>query len=86
MEITEDFVTKTMKKLADLEDRSRRNNLRFDGFQEEANETWDESESIITDFVKERLGIKEDILIEIACRTGKIQRNDWTRNIKRTIA
>ena len=34
-EITEDFVTKTKKKLADLEDRSRRNNLHFDGFQEE---------------------------------------------------
>ena len=33
--ITEDFVTKTKKKLADLEDRSRRNNLHFDGFQEE---------------------------------------------------
>ena len=45
-EITEDFVTKTKKKLADLEDRSRRNNLRFNGFQEEANEKWEESESI----------------------------------------
>ena len=33
--ITEDFVTKTKKKLADLEDCSRRNNLHFDGFQEE---------------------------------------------------
>ena len=45
-EITEDFVTKTKKKLADLEDRSRRNNLRFNGFQEEANEKWEESDSI----------------------------------------
>ena len=32
-EITEDFVTKIKKKLADLEDCSRRNNLLFDGFQ-----------------------------------------------------
>ena len=46
-EITEDFVTKTKKKLADLEDRSRRNNLHFDGFQEKTNETWGESEGII---------------------------------------
>ena len=84
-EITEDFVTKTKKKLADLEDRSRRNNLRFDGFQEETNETWEESESIITDFVKEKLGIEEDILIERAHCTEKIQRNDGTRNRKRTI-
>ena len=84
-EITEDFVTKIKKKLADLEDCSRRNNLLFDGFQEETNETWEETESIITDFVKEKLGIEEDILIERAHRTGKIQRNDGTRNRKRTI-
>ena len=31
-ETAEDFVTKTKKKLADLKDGSRRNNLRFDGF------------------------------------------------------
>ena len=37
--ITEDFVTETKKELADLEDRSRRNNLHFDGYQDETNET-----------------------------------------------
>ena len=84
-EITENFVTKTKKQLADLEDRSRRNNLRFDGFQEETNETWEESQSIITNFLKEKFGIEEDILIERAHRTGSIQRNDGTRNRKRTI-
>ena len=84
-EITEDFVTKTKKKLADLEDHSRRDNLSFDGFKEETNETWEESESIITDAVKEKLGIEEYILIERVHRTGKIQRNDGTRNRKRTI-
>ena len=31
-DITEDFVTEAKKKLADVEERSRRNNLRFDGF------------------------------------------------------
>ena len=81
----EDFVTKTKKKVVDLEDRSHENNQRFDGFQEETNETWEESESIITGFVKEKLGIEEDILIERAHCTGKIQRNDGTRNRKRTI-
>ena len=84
-EITENFVTKTKKQLADLEDRSRRNNLRSDGFQEETNETWEESQSIITNFLKEKFGIEEDILIERAHRTGSIQRNDGTRNRKRTI-
>ena len=81
-EVTEDFVTKTKKKLSDLEDCSRQNNLRFDGFQEETNETWEESESIITDFVKEKLGIEKDILIERVLRTEKIQRNDGARNRK----
>ena len=64
---------------------STRNNLCFDEFQEEINETWEESESIITDFVKEKLKIEEDILIERVHRTGKIQRNDGARNRKRTI-
>ena len=58
-EITEDFVAKTKKKLADLEGRSRQNNLRFDGFQEETNKTWGESESRIADFVKKMLGLKK---------------------------
>ena len=49
-EITEEFVIKTKKKLADLEDHSRRNNLHFDGFQEENNKTLRKSETIITDF------------------------------------
>ena len=73
--ITEYFVTKTKKKLADLEDHSCRNNLRFDGFKEETNERWEESENIVTDFVKEKLDIEEDILIKRAHRTGKIKRN-----------
>ena len=57
----------------------------MDEFQEETNETWEESERIITNFVKEKLGIEEDNLIEGARRTGKIQRQDRTRNRKRTI-
>ena len=84
-EITENFVAKMKKKLADLEDRSRRNNTHFDGFQEETNETCEESESIITEFVKEKLGIEENIFIERAHRTGKIQRNDGIINRKRAI-
>ena len=42
-------------------------------------------ESIITDFLKEKLGIEEEILIERAHHTGKIERNDGTRNRKTTI-
>ena len=35
--------------------------------------------------MKEKLNIEEDILTERVHRTGKIQRNDGTRNRKRTI-
>ena len=45
-EITESSVTKTKKKLADLEDCNRRNNVHFDGFQEQTNEKWGQSKSI----------------------------------------
>ena len=40
-EITEDFVIKIEKKLADLEDCNCRNNLHFDCFHEEINEIWE---------------------------------------------
>ena len=53
-DFTEDFFTKTKKKLADLEERSRWNNQRFDGCQEETNDIWEETESIITDVMKEK--------------------------------
>ena len=64
-----------LKREYSLEDHSRRNNLRFDGFKEETNERWEESENIVTDFVKKKLDIEEDILIKRAHRTGKIKRN-----------
>ena len=34
-------------KLIDLEDRSRRNNLRVDGIKESTNETWEDYESLL---------------------------------------
>ena len=47
--------------------------------------TREESEGIIKDFGKKKLGIEEDILIERAHCIGKIQRNGRRRNRKRTI-
>ena len=46
-QITKDLVTKAKKKLADSEDRRRRSNVRFDGFQEETNERWEESCEVV---------------------------------------
>ncbi|XP_065675715.1 uncharacterized protein LOC136091922 [Hydra vulgaris] len=59
------------KKIAELEDRSRRNNLRFVGIEDKANETWEESEQKIKEFLNTKLNIQENILIDRAHRVGK---------------
>ena len=61
------------EKISKLEDRSRRNNLRFSRFTEKAEgaETWEESENLIREFIKENLEMEsKDITIERAHRTG----------------
>ena len=47
-------------KLFDLEDRSRRNNLRIDGIPESRNETWEECEEEIQKVFNQKLGVKDD--------------------------
>ena len=44
------------EKISELEDRSRRNNLRFSGFTEKAEgaETWEESENLIRGFTEKK--------------------------------
>ena len=44
-------------KLVDLEDRSRRNNLRINGIKERKNETWEECEERVNCFLEEKLDI-----------------------------
>ncbi|XP_065661072.1 uncharacterized protein LOC136084628 [Hydra vulgaris] len=58
-------------KLAELEDRSRRNNLRFTGIEEDENETWELSEEKIQNVLKSKLGFKGNVEIERAHMTGK---------------
>ena len=43
----------TGRKIVDLEDRSRRNNLRIDGICEKENETWDECEQEVKLLIKD---------------------------------
>ena len=50
-------------KLVDLEDRSRRCNLRIDGVTEKKGETWEQCEEEIQNIFKEKLGL-ENINIE----------------------
>ena len=54
-------------KLRVLEDRSWRDNLRFDGIPEYKNETWADTEDILKDTLREQLGItlKSRELIEL---------------------
>ena len=67
------------ERLRDLEDRSRRDNLRIDGIAELENETWEQTEEILQNLLKEKLQL-ENISVERAHRVGNKGKND-----KRTI-
>ena len=71
-------------KLRDLEDRSRRNNLRFDGITESVDETWEISEKKVKELIKEKFKINEDVQIERAHRT-RATRHQQEKNKPRTI-
>ncbi|XP_065654919.1 uncharacterized protein LOC136081523 [Hydra vulgaris] len=62
-------ILKLKSKLREIEDRSRRNNLRVDGLKESKNESWSDSEAKVLKLFEETLGLK-DIKIERAHRTG----------------
>ena len=66
----------TERKIVDLEDRSRRNNLRIDEISEKENETWDECEQEVQSLIKDKLGIAENIVIERAHRIKKKGNSD----------
>ena len=68
-------------KLVDLEDRSRRNNLRINRKKERKNETWEECEERMNCFLEEKLDIDtSEIWIERAHRVGK-KKNGQERQI-----
>ena len=63
------------KKLIDLEDRSRRNNLRIDGLKEHIEESWEVTENKVKTLFKDQLEIHEDIEIDRAHRVGQLKRD-----------
>ena len=71
----ENETTMIKEKLRDLEDRTRRNNLRIDGVNESVKETWDETEEKVMKILKNNLGITTAVKIERAHRAGKIRLN-----------
>lgn len=62
-------------KLVELEDRSRRNNLRIDGIEESPDETWETCENKIKDVIKEKLDIETDVELDRCHRMGKKRGN-----------
>ena len=71
-QVDPEYVT---NKLIDLEDRSRRNNLRIDGISESRNETWEECEEEIQKVFNEKLGVK-NVQIERAHRSKRSKSNN----------
>ena len=68
--------------LIDLEDRSRRNNLRICGISNSKYETWEKCEEKVDEVFREKLGL-ENIHIELADR---VKRGKKVKSIKpRTI-
>ena len=64
MQVLEDDLldpNEVSKKLIELKDRSRRNNLRFDGLTEDPNETWDDCEWKVQDVLLNKLNIEGNI-------------------------
>ena len=62
-------------KFVDLEDHSRRKNLRINGVKEGKNETWEECEERVNCFLEEKLDMDtSEIWIERAHRVGEKKR------------
>ena len=75
-----DYVT---NKLIELEDRSRRNNIRIDGIEDDQNETWDSCEEKVQKLIKKKLGLENEVEIE-RCHRMKNKNKDQSNNERRS--
>ena len=66
-------------KLTELEDRSRRNNIRIDGIKETKGKTWNDCEEKVQDMFAQKLGLDG---IEIDC-AHRVKRNNRDSNTNR---
>ena len=68
------------------EDRSRRNNIRVDGIEEDENETWENTENKLRSFLYDKLEITDGLYIE---RAHRVRRREGVKfnsnNTPRTI-
>jgi hypothetical protein len=70
-----------VKKTVDLENRSRRNNLRIDGVKELEGESWENCRNSVKEIIKNKLNISEEIEIERAHRIGSAREDKSPRTI-----
>ena len=68
-------------KLIELENISRRNNLRIDGIEETPNETWEDCEIKIQELIKNKLKINEHIEIDRCHRLSEKKSQNRPRTI-----
>ena len=68
-------------KLVDLQDRSRRNNLRIDGIQEKVRESQEDCETEAEKLFREKLEIEDKIIIERAHRAKKKKKKKKAKKI-----
>ena len=76
---------KMKEKLVDLEDITRRNNLRFDEFPENGKESLNENEEKVEDFMRNKLGVENKVTTEWTQKNWETKRKDGIINKKRTI-
>ena len=69
------YVQEIRKKVVDLEDRSRRQNLRVDGIKESDNESWEDCQKKVQEMFRTKLNLEETIEIDRAHRSGKRKDN-----------
>ncbi|XP_065658485.1 uncharacterized protein LOC136083001 [Hydra vulgaris] len=69
------------KKALDLENWSRRNNLRIDGIYKKRNDNWAECENVVKEMFKNQLKIKNDRVIEKGHRIGPPKEDKKPRTI-----
>ena len=70
-----------MEKLIELEDRSRRNNLRIDSISEVSHETWEMCEDSVKDLIKTKFEINDEIEIDRCHRIEKFKDKKKPRSI-----
>ena len=79
------WILNTLITLVELEDRSRRNNLRINDIKEKDRETWENCEADVETLFREKLDTDDRTIIERAGRTKKKKKKNSKQKQPRTI-